>query len=366
MARGRGDSVYRARMIRMLIVAATLAVVLGLVSSPASAGVANAGLPHASHSNPLAGMKWGVYKGPYYNSIYPDYAQARGRDRQLLGKIALRPLMYTFGDWFADSDAKSVAQQFIQDSTGGNPAVLSQAAIFRLDPWEGAACPHGSWNAADQQSYKTWVSNFAAGIGQSRVALIVQPDLPFAECANSPVPLQLVNYAAQRFTALPHTTVYVDGGARYFPPFTQAVSMLEQAGIRNARGFSLNTSEYDTTSSEIEYGARLVQALAAAGIPNKHFVISTAENGAGFLNGQYQGDVNNPRVCRTRYDTLCVTLGIPPTTQVANPRWHLPGADASLAFRYVDAYLWAGRPWLGPTSSFDLQRALGLASSTPF
>jgi hypothetical protein len=129
--------------------------------------VANAGLPHLSHSNPLAGMKWGVYKGPYYNSIYPDYAQAQGR-------------------------------------------------------------------------------------------------------------------------------------------------------------------------------------------------------GAGFLNGQYQGDVNNPRVCRDRYDTLCVTLGIPPTTQVANPRWHLPGADASLAFRYVDAYLWAGRPWLGPTSSFDLQRALGLASSTPF
>jgi endoglucanase len=65
-----------------------------------------------------------------------------------------------------------------------------------------------------------------------------RPDLPFAECANSPVPVQLVNYyAAQRFTALPHTTVYIDGGARYFPPFTQAISMLEQAGIRNVRGF---------------------------------------------------------------------------------------------------------------------------------
>jgi hypothetical protein len=143
--------------------------------------------------------------------------------------------------------------------------------------------------------------------------------------------------------------------------------MLEQAGVRYVRGFSLNTSEYDTTSSEVEYGARLVQALAAADIPNKHFVLSTAENGAGFLNGQYPGDVNNPRVCRSRYDTLCVTLGIPPTTQVANARWHLSGADASLAFRYVDAYVWAGRPWLsGPASSFDLPRALGLASSTPF
>ncbi len=333
----------------------------------AVAGVANRGLPHASHSNPLAGMKWGVYKGPYYNSIYPDYQRARGRNRRLLAKIALRPLMYTFGDWFANADAKSAAENFIADSTNGNPAVLSQMAIFRLDPWEGAACPNGSWNAANQHSYKTWVDNFAAGIGNARVALIVQPDLPFAECAHSPVPLELVRYAARRFNALPHTTVYVDAGARYFPSFTQAVSMLEQAGVRYVRGFSLNTSEYDTTDSEIEYGARLVKALAAAGISNRHFVVSTAQNGAGFLNGQYPGDVNNARVCRNRHDTLCVTLGIPPTTQVASPRWHLSGGDASLAFRYVDAYVWAGRPWLtGAASSFNLPRALGLASSTPF
>jgi endoglucanase len=171
---------------RSLIVALTVGVALGLVASPASAGVANAGLPHASRSNPLVGMTWGVYRGSFYNSIYPDYAQARGRTRQLLAKIALKPLMYTFGDWFSDSEAKSVAQDFIQESTHGNPAVLSQAAIFRLDPWEGAACPHGSWNAANQQSYRTWINNFAAGIGKSRAALIVQPDLPFAEVRTRP------------------------------------------------------------------------------------------------------------------------------------------------------------------------------------
>jgi hypothetical protein len=61
-----------------------------------------------------------------------------------------------------------------------------------------------------------------------------------------------------------------------------------------------------------------------------------------------------------------VTLGIPPTTQVASPRWHLSGADASLAFRDVDAYVWAGRPWLGGAGQLEYQRALGLAASTPF
>ncbi len=356
----------RAAVRRCLVAMVTLLLCLSAGASTALAGVANGGLPHASRSNPLAGMPWGVYRGQFYNSIYPNYQQATGRNRSLLGKIALRPLAFTFGDWFSDADAGNVARQFIQAVTAGNPAVLSQMAVFRLDPWEGAACPNGSWSAANQSSYRTWIDNFAAGIGSARVALILQPDLAFAECAHSPVPLELVNYAAHRFNALPHTTVYIDGGARYFPSFSQAVSMLEQAGIRNVRGFALNTSEYDTTSSEIEYGARVVHALAAAGIPNKHFVVSTAENGAGFLNGQYPGDVSHPRVCSSPTDHLCVTLGIPPTTKVANPRWHLSGADAGLASRYVDAYVWAGRPWLGSAGQLELQRALGLAASTPF
>ncbi|HKO26912.1 MAG TPA: LysR family transcriptional regulator [Solirubrobacteraceae bacterium] len=47
-------------------------------------------------------------------------------------------------------------------------------------------------------------------------------------------------------------------------------------------------------------------------------------------------------------------------------RWHLSGADAGLASRYVDAYVWAGRPWLGNAGQLEFQRALGLAASTPF
>jgi endoglucanase len=238
-------------------------------------------------------------------------------------------------------------------------------AIFRLTPWEGAACPSGSWNRADQASYRTWINNFAEAIGSSRVALVLQPDLAFAMCAPSRVPLQLINYAARRFTALPHTTVYIDGGVHYWPSFNQAVSMLAQAGVGYTRGFALNTTEYDSTGAEIEYGARLAGALAARGIRNKHFVINTAENGAPFLNGQYPGNVANPRVCRNRFDRICATLGIPPTTRVASPRWGLSGRDRGLAARYVDAYVWVGRPWLDYGSDpFDLHRALGLAASS--
>ena len=236
--------------------------------------------------------------------------------------------------------------------------------VFRLDPWEGGACP-GGWNAADQRSYRRWVDGFAAGIGRARVAVVLQPDLAFSTCASSHVPLELVRYAADKLNALPHTTVYIDGGVHYWPSFNQAVSMLEQAGIRNVRGFALNMSEFDTTGAEIEYGAGLARALAGAGYPNKHFVINTAGNGHGFLNGQIS-DPNNPPVCHSGSQSLCVTLGIPPTTHVASSRWHLSAGDANLAFHYVDAYMWVDRPWLPGAAQFDLQRALLLAGTTPF
>src|SRR5947209_5539760 len=349
------------------VAALTVGLLAALSPAVALAGTANSGLPGASHSNPLAGMPWGFYTGSADSSVYPVYQAATGRNRQLLAKIALRPQAFSFGSWFADSQVRDVAQQYIANVNRGDQSVLSQVTIFRMDPWEGAACPRGNWNAANQRSYRAWIDNFAAGIGASRAALVLQPDMPFAVCSGSRVPYGLVSYAARRFNSLPHTTVYIDAGAHYWPSFKQAVWMLEQAGIRYARGFSLNTTEYDSTGAELEYGARLAQALAASGYPNKHLVVNTAENGAPFLNGQYAGDVGNPRVCRNRYDAICATLGIAPTTDVASPRWHLGAYDRRLAARYADAYLWVGRPWLDyGADPFDLRRALALAASSPW
>jgi endoglucanase len=356
-----------ARSLRLLLGVLAVAACGAINSAPALAGTANAGIASASQTNPLAGIPWGVYTGPQNNDVYPIWQQATGRTKQLLAKIALQPTVSWFGAWQADSSAAASVREYIADTTHGNPDVLAQLAVFRLDPWEGQACP-GSWSTADQASYRTWVNNFAAGIGAARVALILQPDLPFAVCARSPVPLQLVSYAAQVFSALPHTSVYIDGGAHWFPMRTsQAVSMLKQAGIRYARGFALNSTEYDATGAELEYGAGIIRALQAAGYGTKHMVINTAENGSPFLNGQYPGSTGNPRVCRNRYDRLCVMLGIPPTTNVASPRWGLSGRDRSLARRYADAYLWIGRPWLDyGAAPFDMSRALGLAASTRF
>jgi endoglucanase len=349
--------------------AAALVLLLCCLFSPAAlAGVANAGLAGASRVNPLAGMPWGNYSGQL-DEVFPAYRSASGEQQRLLGRIALRPRVRWFGSWYSDSEAEATAREYIDNVTGGRPGVLSQMAVFRVDPWEGDACRQLP-SAAQQASYKRWIDAFAAGIGSARVALILQPDLPFALCVpnHSQLPLQLVSYAAQVFGALPHTTVYIDAGAADWPTVGQAAAMLRAAGVRYTRGFALGATHYDSNEHEILFGQKVVRALAAAHIGGRHFVINTAQNGRPFTFQQYHGpSYDNAAVCASRAARRCVTLGVPPTTDVTNGRWGLSGRARAAAGRLVDAYLWIGRPWLyNQADPFDLQRSLALAGTTPF
>lgn len=338
------------------------------LAGPASAGVANAGLSGPRHSDPIAGLRWGNYSGPL-DEVFPAYRSATGRDRSLLGLIALRPRMRWFGAWYGDAQAQRTIQEYIADATGGDPNVMSQVAVFRLVPWEHAACGRLP-TVAQQASYRTWIQALAAGIGASRMAMVLQPDLPFALCVphHSRLPLQMVAYATRVFSALPHTTVYLDAGAADWATVSQAASLLREAGVADARGFALNATHYGSTADEIRFGARVVRALADAGVPGRHFVINTAANGRPFTYQQYHGpDFDNAAVCASPSSRRCVTLGIPPTWQVTSSRWGLSPATRALAGRLVDAYLWIGRPWLVDQSDpFSLARSLQLAATTPF
>ncbi len=352
-----------ARVVMVALCALLLAVPV------ASAGVANAGIAGAPSSNPLAGLPWGSYTG-VHDEVFPSYRAARGETRRLLGLIVRRPRVRWFGAWYADHTARHIASEYIANSTDGRDDVLSQMAVFRVDPWEGQACIRLP-SARQQSSYRRWIDAFAAGIGSARVALVLQPDLPFAGCAphHSRLPLELVAYAARRFTSLPRTTVYLDAGAADWPSVRKAVWLLRGGGIRYIRGFALNSTHYDSTEREIRFGSQVAAALARGGLPGKHFVVNTSDNGRPFTYQQYHphSGFDNARPCRNRYDNRCVTLGIPPTSDVANPKWHLSHTARRIAARLVDGYLWIGRPWLDRQAApFDLQRSLAVARSTPF
>ena len=163
--------------------------------------------------NPLAGGGWGVYKGDADQS-WPPYERSRGTNRALLAKISLRPKAKWFGRWISNADISRKVDQYIANSTGGDSDVLTQMTVFRMVPWEHEACTRLP-TVAEQRSYKQWTNRFATAIGSARVALVLQPDGPFALCApgGSRLPSHLIRYAAKRFSALPRTSVYIDAGA---------------------------------------------------------------------------------------------------------------------------------------------------------
>ena len=198
--------------------------------------------------------------------------------------------------------------------------------------------------------HKKWIDKFAAGIGAAHVALVLQPDGPFALCAPGGVAAAVPadRHASHVFSALPNVSVYIDAGASDWlrNDTAKALRILVPAGIDTARGFALNSTHYASTSAEIAFGTAVVPGAGrCAGYADKHFVVNTASNGAPFNGYDYHGpNFDNAATCKAKGQQACVTLGIPPTADVANPAWALSATDAANAAAYVDGYLWIGRP----------------------
>jgi len=374
--------VTRLRSLAPLVAGAGLALGAVVASTVATGPVVDArpsqpAVTLTAAGNPLAGRPWGVYQGPGDQAWQP-WVDATGTTKTTLAKIALRPKAKWFGAWIPNDKIASSVTKYIENAQAGNPEKLVQMAVFRMVPWEHDACTRLP-SAAEQASYKTWINRFAGAVGNAHAAIILQPDGPFALCAphGSTLPSQLIAYAAKVFGALPNSATYIDTGAADWPAagaqggVTAATRIALRGGVKYIRGIALNSTHYSGTGLEVARGAAIVKALAARGITGKHVVINTSSNGHPFVFGHYTGpDADNAYVCpsKTVISTkTCVTLGIPPTYDVANTKWHLSATNRSLAAKYVDGYLWFGRPWLyRQNDPFVMDRALQLVRSSPW
>ncbi len=322
--------------------------------------------------NPLAGRVWGVYRGNAELSWEP-YERATGQRKELLSRIAMQPKAKWFGDWIGDDRIAGKVRDYVASATGGDPEVLVPMTVFRMMPWEKEACRRLP-TKAEKVSYRRWINRFAEALGDTHTLLVLQPDGPFARCAprGSQVPSRLVAWAARTFSALPNTHVYLDAGAADWLRVDDAVQLLVDLGIEHTRGFALNTTHYDSTAAQVRYGAEVVAELSARGLPGKHLVVDTTQNGRPFTHRWWSTNPGGQRyddaaTCRTPRGRRCVTLGIPPTSDVTSTRWGLSESVRALAAEHVDGFVWTGRPWLHQQSHpFDLQRALAVARTTPY
>lgn len=343
---------------------AAVVTVVAVAAPAARAGTANGGLPGAGR-DPIGQMTWGA---PLNDDLGGAYLAASGSRRVALGRIALQPRALWLGWWWSVSQVRAEAAATVAGAQNGNPDVLTEFATFELNPWERRTA-HGTWRGPARGSWnvradEAWYRNLAAGIGDARALVIEQVDLPFALKTASTAPERIDTYAARVLSAKPHTTVYIDGGTAGWLTAAQDASLLIRNGIRYARGFALDDTDYDPTSIEDRFGARVVAMLAKRGVKGKHFIVNTDENGQPYKPHQVPGRaINDAPMCHGRVQTVCQRTGIPPTTNVASARWHLGAAASRAARRYCDGYVWSGRPWDIDAGPFDLRNALWLAQN---
>lgn len=346
--------------LKVLAGAALLALTAALFATPSSG---------ATTGNPVTG-RLGVDTDPG-NYVYPAYTAATGRNHTLLGKIALRPRVIQVGSWIALSKVRTRIAHLVANQQAGDRSKLTQFATFNLWP-KGEAevgLPSGYTT-----TYRAWYEQFVAGIGTARAVVMLESDLPVAVGSNrSPAAREaLTRWAAQLLAKHSNITVYIDGGDSDWLTPARSAAMLKAAGVGYVRGFALGSTHYAQVGNDINYGARVVGALAGLGIRGRHLIIDTADNGRGFTWTQFQtyhpGKLfDDAQPCTSTNTRACTALGIPPTNDVANLKWHLTTAERSSALAHVDAYLWFGRPWLhNQAYPFELSKALGVAAASPY
>jgi endoglucanase len=240
------------------------------------------------------------------------WASTNPTDAGLMNRLASTPMADWFGD-FSGNISSAVNSYVSAASNAGQVPVLVAYNIPERD-----CGGYSSGGAASASAYETWISQFASAIGNRNSIVVVEPDaLASEDCLSATdqqTREQLLSFAVQSLrTNAPKSAIYMDGGNSNWRAASVMASRLSSADVGQATGFSLNVSNFYTTSSNTSYGAAISGLLGG-----KHFVIDTSRNGSG---PDSQDDWCNPEGR---------SFGQTPTLQTGNG--------------LIDAYLWIKNP----------------------
>jgi endoglucanase len=238
------------------------------------------------------------------------WATSRPLDALQMAKIANQPQAKWFGGWNAN------VYQDVNNWVSAAKAVGKVALLVAYNI-PGRDCGGFSQGGANTPAaYKSWINGFASGIGKRAAIVILEPDaLAGMDClsyTDQQTRLSLLNFAVSALKSQ-GAKVYLDSGNPTWKPAAVMAQRLAQAGLSSADGFSLDVSNFITSSDNISYGHIISQQTGG-----KHFVVDTSRNGLG-PTPDYQW-CNPPGRA----------LGDRPTRSTGDP--------------LVDAYLWIKNP----------------------
>jgi endoglucanase len=139
---------------------------------------------------------------------------------------------------------------------------------------------HSRGGAKNDQIYLEFLQDFAQGIGDRSPILIYEPDsLAHAtqmSDADAEWRLNLMRTGLQTLTDNCAALIYVDIGHSNWLSAESAGHLLDQVSNPHVRGFSVNVSNYRSTTESMHWATRVCEYRQ-----NDHFVIDTSRNGAG-------------------------------------------------------------------------------------
>jgi endoglucanase len=237
-----------------------------------------------------------------------EWRSTRPDDAALMDRMARQPVAKWVNEWVPLSEvSRTVANAA---AVGATPLFVAYNIPNR------DLGSYSAGGAADAAAYRKWIRDFAAGLGGKPSIVVLEPDA---------VPQTYKMTAAgreERFALLrdaigvlkaANAMVYLDAGNARWMSADAAAAALQSAGIADADGFSLNVSNYISTSVSTAYGEQISKRTGG-----KHFIIDTSRNGMG---GTADAQWCNPPG---------QSLGVEPTTETNNG--------------LVDALLWIKVP----------------------
>jgi endoglucanase len=267
--------------------------------------------------------------------------------------------------WFTKGTPKTVMQDVRNTveraaDKGTVPVLVAYNIPFR------DCAQYSAGGATNAKEYEAWIDGFAAGIGDKKAVVILEPDglgiipwyNPFGDrdtWATNPnyewcQPAEanpataaadrfaMMNYAVDKLKANPNTSVYLDATHSGWLGAGDAADRLIQAGVLRADGFFLNVSNYELTSHLEKYGTWVAKCIWFADPHSGSWGGGHAE----WCASQYSPANPNDFSTWTQTDQWYAN-------NVENQNWVPYPGDAGLKHFVIDTSRNGQGPWIPPT-----------------
>lgn len=246
----------------------------------------------------------------------------------MLSKIAAEPEAQRISIYSMGGGPGAIfgqTQKVICQNITADPGSIMAFNTYFLHPTLGG-CANASQIQAYMPTFHRQINEMAAAIDRRPALILAEIDaLGSSSCiahhGGLPAWEAALKFEVDRFEALPHTAVYVEGGYSDSNSVGYTAKALNAIGVNRIQGFFTNDTHNEWTINEVRWATQVARRTHGA-----HFIVNTASNG--------QGPKLNPHPTTQGVEALCNPPG----------RGLGPTFDTSTGFRYADAFMWTHPP----------------------